>query len=427
MRRTRIRRLRGAALVAFAVAVTGGGIVVTNQSGVAGTANLWVQSGAGTCTRSATPVSFDNSASPDARCGTFDQAYDAAVCSDAVLVKGGSYGAQTITGAKSCSGWTVGATSGVTCTGCVFFDEAAGEAVTLTGAITTTAQWLRVKGLLITAGGWAIDGAGINNVLMEDVTMDGATAHVGRFDLSSTATDLAWVGGEMKNTETNGSEPMYLINADEFTIEGIWFHDNIRNPVGDHMEVIRIDGGSNGYRIRYNKFENNQDNTSAIFWTNAQESGGLADPFGLTIENNFISAENLAIKNQTPTIGVCTDITIRYNTLKSGLVYDECTASNVVTTGNIGPKGTTACIGTYIKNVWQHNVNTACGTDTWVNGPAFSTSALGLDTDGFHLTATSVARGAGGTGTDCTTRDYDGDLRPIPAGGNCDAGGDERD
>jgi hypothetical protein len=52
----------------------------TDRSAASGRseANLWVVPGAGTCTRSATVVAYADAAARDARCGSLDQAYDAA-------------------------------------------------------------------------------------------------------------------------------------------------------------------------------------------------------------------------------------------------------------------------------------------------------------------------------------------------------------
>ena len=63
-------------------------------------ANLWIDPNGGTCTRSETPTAYIDAAA----CATFDLAYDAANTSQSastVLIKGGAYPAQTITGDRS--------------------------------------------------------------------------------------------------------------------------------------------------------------------------------------------------------------------------------------------------------------------------------------------------------------------------------------
>jgi hypothetical protein len=70
--------------------ITGGG------GGGGDTANLWIDTDGGTCTRSALAAYSSASA-----CATFDAAYDAASGGDTVAVKAGTYDPQGITGSKA--------------------------------------------------------------------------------------------------------------------------------------------------------------------------------------------------------------------------------------------------------------------------------------------------------------------------------------
>jgi hypothetical protein len=115
---------RTIAASAIIVAFAGVGAVGAENARSPEKANLWVKNGAGPCTRSATRVTYAGSASPDARCGSFEGAYRAAnrsAAASTVVVKGGQYGPQTITGNRTSSNRIV-------------FDVASGETVT-TGQI----------------------------------------------------------------------------------------------------------------------------------------------------------------------------------------------------------------------------------------------------------------------------------------------------
>ena len=70
-----------------------------------GTANLWVDGGTGSCTRSATAVPYNRASA----CGTFDAAYQAASDGDLVLVVDGTYGQQKFT-TRGTKDWTSGVT-----------------------------------------------------------------------------------------------------------------------------------------------------------------------------------------------------------------------------------------------------------------------------------------------------------------------------
>jgi hypothetical protein len=72
------------------------------------------------------------------------------------------------------------------------------------------------------------------------------------------------------------------------------------------------------------------------------------------------------------------------------------------------------------------SLNRACGTDTWVTGPDYSVSALGLGgTGGFYLQSGSVAINAGEStcATSANGVDHDGGTRPTSTA--CDAGANE--
>jgi hypothetical protein len=94
---------------------------------VDGTANVWMMAGTGSCTRQATPVTFAASASPDARCGSMQEAYDASTTSDLILVSddGGSFPGESLLRSGESQAGPMRT-----------FREATGETWTITGTLT---------------------------------------------------------------------------------------------------------------------------------------------------------------------------------------------------------------------------------------------------------------------------------------------------
>lgn len=116
--------IRGAGVLVVAGVLATGAYVV-NDGGEPATANAFVGATAQTCTRSSTPITYEEAEANGWVCGTFDAAYDVANASadaSTVLVKGGSYGEQQITGNRTSSNR-------------ITFGEVTGETVTLTGML----------------------------------------------------------------------------------------------------------------------------------------------------------------------------------------------------------------------------------------------------------------------------------------------------
>ena len=85
---------------------------------------MWVDTSGGSCTRQSTAGSYVDGAA----CGSFDAAYDAAQPGDTIVIKGGNYGAQAITGEK-------GSTTPIT------IRSAPGETVAVDTGSTATSNW----------------------------------------------------------------------------------------------------------------------------------------------------------------------------------------------------------------------------------------------------------------------------------------------
>jgi hypothetical protein len=417
-----------------------------------GTANLWVDTDGGTCVDNASAVTYTSATA----CGSLDAANDIADCDDTILIKGGTYGDQAITGDRTCGSatWTAGASRGVTMVGGVLFEVAPGESVTA-GEIGLRADWVELSrgdGLLLKFVGDSNVNANssntTNNTIMRGVYISGDLYTNNDAGSGLRVNNFALVDselGDFNGADPQQAEPVYMQTcgngcsgdtiAQNIYFDGIDFHDiSIPAEPDPHIEVIRIDGGSDNVHIRNSNFYDNiTTNTAVIFTTWGIYGGGSGAirPTNIHIYNNYFNSDmENGVLFELGGAGACVNFTIKYNTFAGGGVFSgNCTPTNMKIVANLGAKSTSACYGSsgnYIKNVWQHTSNVACGTDTWVNGTSGSTSALGLGgTFGFDLQAGSAALQAGET-TNCPATDHDGGTRPDPGATNCDAGADER-
>lgn len=454
-------RAMGAARVIVATVVVAGGIAgvrLTNDGGggVAGAANAFVNTDVSgdTCTRSSSPVTFAEAQAANHLCGSLDAANDVASCGDTVLIKGGTYGDQTISGDRTCGSgtYTVGASRGVTMTGGVLMQVAAGETV-ITGDLGLHADWVELSGVggtLQLGSSGASDhnvnansGNTTNNTIIRNVDMYGDLFTNNNAESGLRVNNFSFVDSSLGPWDGTGpgGQPIYMQTcngcsgdtiAQNILIDNIHFHDlEIPDTPGPHIETIRMDAGTDGVIIRNSDFYDNiSTNTAVIFTTWSIYSGGSGAirPTNIQIYNNYFDSNMVnGVVFEFGGAGACVNFTVAYNTLAGGgQISGNCTATNMRFVGNLGPKPDTSCYSgaTYTKNMWQHSSNVACGTDTWVNGTAGSTSALGLGgTLGFDLQSGSVAKGAGET-TFCPSTDHSGDPRPA-GDANCDAGADE--
>jgi hypothetical protein len=164
--------IRGAGVLVVAGVLATGAYVVGDGGE---TANLYMVAGQGACTRSATLVSFEDSAAPDARCGTLQAAYDASTTGDLILVRddGGSYADVTLTRASESQAGPMRT-----------FREAAGETWTITGSLTMgvdinseagdAPNYVTFDGLTISNGSFVCHGA-LESSAATDITITNAT------------------------------------------------------------------------------------------------------------------------------------------------------------------------------------------------------------------------------------------------------------
>lgn len=378
-----------------------------------------------------------------APCRSLNHAYAVAKCGEIIAVGGGNYPDQNVSGSKACQQtWTAGAVRGVTCTSCVTATVASGDVATISEINLNSVQFLSIErgqGAALNVNGGTVDGNS-NNLVFRGIHwtcgifINGDPAQPTPFD------NIAFVDGDVSyriGGAGNCGFPFYLQTCSpcssssvgtDFLIDGINMHGMDTEMVNDpHTELIRVDGGWSGVTIRNNTFttSGNGVTTSTIFVTNI-ETGG-ADPSRVTIQNNYFGSNGAAYFTIYfhGNVSSCGTDQILYNTFyeDNGGDSGACSQSGPLWSGNLGPKQSYGgCAGTYVRNLWQDDRQTGCGTDTYVVGPDGGVQNLGLN--GFNLTAASPARSAGET-ANCPATDHDGNPRPQPAGSNCDAGADE--
>lgn len=374
------------------------------------TANLWIDTNGGTCTRQSSVAAYSDVAA----CASMHVALAACVPGDTIRMKAGTYGAQTITATKTAPGCTVIA-----------------EPSTTVGRLTTGGAWYELHNMTgAVNNGWS-QSSGANNITCRNCHFSGqetqpwGTANVVTMGGSSVS-NIRWIGGSLRNFAcANCNSALYVGGpSSNLLVDAVTF-DNVRNTggVANHFEVIRVDGNVNGFTLSRSSFTNSVTSTSTVFMSTWE---GIK-PQNLVFENNFFGDTSPAyfhfqanFQNQSN----CSNWAFRYNTFTGpqGMMVDAASAScgsfsNVVWIGNLGPRGN--CQGTAFRsNVWYGSSGAACGaTDRVV-----TSAGLG-GTDGFHLTAGSPAIDAGGSGADCIATDHDGNSRP--AGARCDAGAHE--
>jgi hypothetical protein len=423
-----------AAVLVVAGAAAGGAVVLGGiQDGGGGglTANLFVVGGGGACTRSSTPVDFAGSASPDARCGALDTAQDAASGGDTVRIENGTYGTQTITGAKASTVTYIG-------------ESKAG--VVFTGSITAEDR-VTLQDLTIANDGHQFTPVGLTGttgVRLSNVDMLGD--YIAQFIYG--VEDFEYVGGDFGDFDgtidlrhcdgsaTPDSQPMWISDGSaDILIEGLHFSsaapsENDQNgcPSDDdfHLEIVRVDGAAADVTLRRNVFDDNQTNTATLFISDFE-----GKPTNVRIVGNVIGEGRSTTINWGGSS--CGGYVFAYNTVNYYGDWTACSSfAGTRVVGNLGSKPGFAPPDsgdvTWLSNVSQSGANTSY-VGTWVSGSDFSASGLGLAADG-HLNAGSPAIDTGETDV-CTDKaimgtrgDIDGDPRPA-GGSRCDAGADE--
>lgn len=398
----------------------GGALTIT----VPTSANLWIDSSGGSCARQSSAGAYSDSGA----CSSIQTALAACTPGDVIVMKAGTYGSQSISASLTSPGCTVTAENGTT-----------------SGPLSTGGSFYTIQNLTVDAGsghgpgGWGNSGS---NITLNNLYVHGAYASV----LWNGGSNITWHGGELGQAGVTGgkrtcgldTEPMETY-ATNMTIDGVTFHKqdydataNACSSNGYHLEMIRVDDGTNGLLLKNSMFENGDHaDTASIFITNVLGANRSDAPKNLTFQNNFFGSADNSSFGIHSNVSDCSTFTFAYNTFNNSTgSTSSCTnTTGLRYIGNLGPFPTyIGCVGTHTKNVWQDDHTMTCGSDIFVNGTRFATDQLGLGgSDGFHLVAGSPAIDKGEAGGYCTSTlgasDYDGGTRP--AGAACDAGADE--
>jgi hypothetical protein len=404
------------------------GPITSGGGGGGDEANIWVDTNGGTCTDGALRAYVDAEA-----CSTLDAANDTCDNGDAVLIKAGSYGAQTMTGSNGRSSICA-------------VDETTGESVSFTGVVQfgtngggNTTDHLSLSNM--TVGNEVQVWQSGNNIDFLEMSMEGLY-------IGNGADDVRWVGGEnpgcnmsvdAQNCEVTMQGPTNVL------IEDVYIHNVNSSDYGaSHPDGMHIMGGS-AITIRNSKFKDNGVTNIRI-----QECCGLPAISNVTIENNWFGQSCVALdcvsRNQNAIdLDSCVSVKVRYNSFsdelatggiqRSGVLFNAgvCTfPAGAEMIGNITMFSGGSCpswSGSWGYNVWRNqdgfNFSSCQGTDTKVttDGGYGYVDSANFD---FHLSNGSIAE-AFGKPTDCETDDIDGEARPQPGATVCDSGSDERE
>jgi hypothetical protein len=405
---------------AAVLAAAGGGYWIASGDGSGGgglTANVWVDTSGGTCTRSASLVEYSDAAA----CSTITDGYNAASAGDTVRVKAGDYGHSQNVGGDGGARITIIGENGTTTT-----------ATRPSGCDTGLATGLTFAG----------------NVTVDNIDVGGPEPFVFLGGDGSTWQNSSLLEGSNSNTcpgargTSSGTPEPVLIYGDTEVVSNITLSNMTFEPqyvcdvgVGDcgggdvyHLETVRIDKQVEGVTIEDSVFESGgEDNTALVFITSP--NGATWNPSNITIRNTVFGSHGGSVNMDGGAFAVCDNWTFAYNTFTKDRISTCASGSSVTWVGNAGPKSGASCgTGeTWIRNVWQDSADTSCGTDTWVEGTRFAIDSLGLDANFQPSSGSSAVVDAGETdsGSDyCTgalgSVDRAGNARPV--GSACDAG-----
>jgi hypothetical protein len=261
----------GATLAAGAIVA--GGIYQPNIPIIQGgseTANLWVDSNGGTCTRQVAGAYVDAQA-----CSTFQAAYTAASCGDTVRVVTGSYGSQTIsTGSKT------------TCNSRIKFTATNGYSLTAF-SVSVRAVWID-NATVNTSSGWSFEpGGNLGELSNSDIsnTAQGAGGAIFGADNvlitsnSFNGTEVTANGIEIYDDPAGSTPDNWVVSNNSFT----GYHFTAADP---HSQALYLGYSTNGL-VEGNTFNNNGD-TSHIFvtWFGNLASSPSSDPHDICIRGN---------------------------------------------------------------------------------------------------------------------------------------------
>jgi hypothetical protein len=390
----------------------------------AGTAHVWVDTNGGSCARSASTAGYADGQA----CGSLDAAYRVVRPGDTVLIRGGTYGEQTI---RDRPDLPVGSPS-------VVFRPAPGENVVVDAGFTVYAHdfvldggdtvgvnepnRFRVLGV-DDSSRRAIDARDNEssqnkqhrNVVIEDVhtrsvyyTVDYSVIRFSEIGPSDACGDLV----------LSGDEPVY-----GWVIEYNLIHDNKGSGCGgahiDALDLYVVDGVVRGNRI----------------WWCGTQCLFVGDPGSLLIENNMIEETNACGGGCAgpKELAIMGTNTVRYNTVEGddGYGRDPDRPGTSTVYGNLFLSPYNRCAGGgSVKVDYSHNVfssrSRGCGGNSKSCTPRFADGSPYNNTDreaDYHLAPNDTCAIGAGHPSLYPAADLDRAGRPS---GRVDAGADER-
>jgi Concanavalin A-like lectin/glucanases superfamily len=380
---------------------------------VPSTANLWVDTDGGTCTRSSSPTTYSNAAacSPNA-------ALAAASGGDTVLIKGGSYGLISLTASAPGS--------------VVKFFGAAGETVTGTALVISGTGNVSVQGIDQLTD--SIDIENTNHVWVKDTyTKLGATDSPGIYTVCADDTHLEYneIQGDYSLAQYGDGIQLFPdshgsgCHSDGITIDHAYVHDlhDYNALVDNHEDALQV-GDAQGLTVKNSRFNNCS--TQCVFVSDYNWAPAHASD--IVLENNMIGYAQSG--SHAVMLGGATNYTLRNNSVAMNAYFRAAEVSGTFTvTGNIinfyDDYNCSIFIGA--ATTASNNLSpTACATgttsatvpDLWVDDSA-TTGSWDL-----HLASGTNAAVDAMPAANAPATDFDGDSRPI--GGNADIGADER-
>jgi chitodextrinase len=403
-----------------------------------GTANLWIDTNGGTCTRQASPGAYNDAQA----CSGLQAAANAASTGDLILIKDGTYPGEQLTGSKTLT------------------FQGAGPGRPSFGQIMSGASNITVRHVLIQNRNYPAQTVCsfwdytlyvcAPNQTYDDVIVDGMdkgkaqgdSSRLGAIEIDSNSTNFVFKNGEIKAIRDNKG---IQGGADGMLIENNLIHDvgltNAGQAAGVHLECAAVTEGANQV-WRRNKFWD----CSVINWVAQNYVGGPA--FGpVTLENNvfahpMLDDVNGSWQNGAPCLTIVggnngtnavNNWVVRFNTFECDVMVD--TPSNADDNHSAkwyGNLGTDPGCGAP-EWTMSYNVGNVCGSSTGsvvvANGlnssgspnvAPFYVNAPGFD---FHLKAGANAAVNVGAPT-FPSVDLDGNARPF--GASVDAGAYER-
>lgn len=337
------------------------------------------------------------SCTSSAPCRSLNRAYRVARPGDTVIVRGGSYGSQTIAldprKARS--------------TRKVVFRPATGARVSLS-YLSVAARRVGLRSMK--TNGWYVR-PGARYVTLSRIHSHGPV-------FITSASNISVVGGQVEHVGSRASSDSQIKASNtsgapsprKILIRGVNFHHWARTSNG-HIECLQI-GAADGITLRNNRFSGCA--THDIF---INSFGGTMVVRNLVIENNFFGQTLDGFYSLSIRAGTSGNILVRNNSAVQGMYIDP--ARNTRVFSNLAPASSGFCRSGIVfrSNVWRgarcHSSDRNVASLGFINGRVLN----------LHLLPRAAAINRGYRAS-YPSRDIDGQRRPR--GGAPDAGADER-